>query len=313
MTRLGCLCAGLALVLSARPCLAEPTEEERARLRAEIARLRQENAALKKQLEALAPPQSDFQGVLRERTVNLLMAPGVSSPGFRQEPRLVIDLGNFVSYDLAFKEREEEQKARSWRGRTALVRGSVQMVPGNPWAREMMFPPPSFPIPARFSTFKLDLNPPGRWVLAVENWSPVEGKEDQANLQGTWRVVGLIAEGTRFEAASRSLKDTRLVMSGNRAAFTGNHVTLVGPVRKEKEKSFEFALDHSTRPGTIQFTNNKEVLRGIFQFKGDDLQLCFPRDEEARMPTDFTATPGSKRWLYLLSRERPDQERGKKK
>ncbi len=178
MTRFLHLRATLALLAVAPPCLAEPPDAELARLRAEVARLRQENAALKKQFEALAPPQSDFTGVLRERSVTLQIPPQVSGIGpFRQEKRLVVDLGKSLVYDLAFKSREEEQKARSWVGKKVVVRGSVQTFPDNPWAREVMFPPPppGFSVPARFSTFTPPLAPPRRWVLVVSGVRRTDG------------------------------------------------------------------------------------------------------------------------------------------
>jgi uncharacterized protein (TIGR03067 family) len=317
MAKLVCLIAGLALMLAATPCFADPPDPEQVRLRAEVAKLRQENAALKKLLKNLAPVQGDFRGVLKERSVTLYTPPQVTGSGTsRQEMRLVLDLGNGLAYDLIFKGVEEQQKARSWKGIELMVHGSVQTIPENLWAREfVMFPSSSgFPVPPTFFPTSVGRTPPSRWILVVESWRPVgEGKNDQENLQGTWRVVGLGADGLRLRAGHQLIKDAKLVITGNRAVFMGNGLTLVGSALKEKEQSFDFVLDHSTKPSEMQFSNNKEVLRGIYQLNGDDLNLCFLRDGEARVSTDFTATSGRKRWLYLLRRERSDQGEHKKK
>ena len=310
MTRFVCLLGMLVLVqTSPSRLLAESPEAELTRLRAEVAKLREENAALRKQLQDLGPLVSEFRGVLKEKSDSYYFPPPyVGTPGEGQNTWLEIDLGKQGgSHYLVFQGPEEYQEALSWKGNPVVVRGSVKKPAANPCPG--MRPVPLVSGFAERAPSRRETLP----LLVVDSLKPAEGaeraKDVQEKLQGTWRLVGLGADGVRLLEGHQQIRDAKLVIAGNKAVFTGNRVTLVGPAKQEKEKSFSFTLDLSTRPSVIQFTNDKETLRGIYQRDGDDLKLCFLRDGGAPVPTDFTANSASNRWLFSLKRDRPKTRR----
>jgi len=151
--------ASFALVMVASQCFSAPQDEELARLRAEIAKLREENAKLKKQLVELTPPEYELRGVLKEKTVTLYIPPELrfsSTNPYRQETRLVIDLGKGNSRELSFNNSEESRKALEWKGKQVVVKGSLHTSTDN-GIREAMLPLPSSglaPPPLTFGASK---------------------------------------------------------------------------------------------------------------------------------------------------------------
>jgi hypothetical protein len=176
MARWFCVCAGLALVLAARPCSADLPEGELARLRAELARLRQENAALKKQLDDLVQLRGDFRGTLKERSATVYVPPQLIGAGtslYRRDTWLVVEFKNKSdSPPLSFEGTEAHQQALAWKGKQVVVSGWVKTVPGNPFARQVLMPPSGsgFDVPPP----PLQGLPPNRSVLVVESVKPVK-------------------------------------------------------------------------------------------------------------------------------------------
>jgi uncharacterized protein (TIGR03067 family) len=116
--------------------------------------------------------------------------------------------------------------------------------------------------------------------------------EDEKKLQGTWQVTSLEIDGLKYDEVSPEIKDARVIIKEN----------LLTEVDRDRRNPMFFKLDPAAKPKTILFKTAPSI-RGIYELDGDRLRLCLVRDEDAKAPTDFTASAGSKRWLYVLERQ----------
>jgi hypothetical protein len=99
---------------------------------------------------------------------------GSGTSPYRQETWLVVECDNKSdSPRLAFKGAKEYQQALAWKGKQVVVSGWVKTVPGDPFARPVLGPPPSsgFAVPPP----PLQGSPPSRSFLVVESVKPVAG------------------------------------------------------------------------------------------------------------------------------------------
>ncbi len=84
------------------------------------------------------------------------------------------------------------------------------------------------------------------------------------------------------------------------------------PEAELDEARQKLQLDPSKEPKTFDLNNQRdhEKLRGIYQFKGDTVTLCYVSSQAGKdlpRPRDFDSQPGSKRWL-ILARKQQEKE-----
>jgi RNA polymerase sigma-70 factor (ECF subfamily) len=141
-------------------------------------------------------------------------------------------------------------------------------------------------------------------------------KKEREPLQGDWQLVACTDNG--HDVPRDLVKQVRISFHGDRMKFTPPLEVQETQVEGEKKKHVEiklgqgdfemtFRLDAGSTPRGINLTvpediEKREVVRGIYSLKGDRLTVCLRAGDR---PTDFTSTPGSKRVLYVMERERP--------
>jgi len=143
-------------------------------------------------------------------------------------------------------------------------------------------------------------------ALAGDDNAPGKGKTDQEKIQGTWIVVSLKVrddkgkelEGEQVDKFAQLIKEKKL-----KVMFTGEKLTYSG--FPDEMASFNYKLDPSKKPKTIDVVDDKEPQKGIYSLDGKELRLCsggtnhqthFPDKEKVTpgaRPKDFTNQPGA--------------------
>jgi RNA polymerase sigma factor (sigma-70 family) len=137
-------------------------------------------------------------------------------------------------------------------------------------------------------------------------------RTDQEKIQGTWIIVSrkvwddkgkeIKGEGPEAEKIAEHIKQKKLKL-----IFTGEKLTLSGG---DEMPSFNYKLDPSKKPRTIDSISDKETHKGIYSLNGKELKLCFAGNEHQRSfnpakegiipgarPMDFTNPPGAELWV----------------
>jgi RNA polymerase sigma factor (sigma-70 family) len=138
----------------------------------------------------------------------------------------------------------------------------------------------------------------------------VSPKDDRQRLQGTWRVVSKVMDGTTFTEDRPEVKQARVNLTFDERFGT---LVIFDTVRATKGGDPErqlavFSLDPEKNPKRILLTWRGQrgkpgtPTAGIYAVEGDILQICLSADGR-RPPTDFTAERGSGRTLYALRRQ----------
>ena len=141
---------------------------------------------------------------------------------------------------------------------------------------------------------------------------------DLERLQGTWAATASVFEGQAEPAET---------IRGARATFVGDSMTMSGPLGQPQKMTI--VLDSNASPKTFDMTpvdgpGRGLTNRGIYQFDGEFLQICFPavvsrmtigfgpRREAVPSPTvrpaDFTASRFIAEALHPQARSRPSPE-----
>jgi len=137
-------------------------------------------------------------------------------------------------------------------------------------------------------------------------------KTDKEKIQGTWIVVsfktwdaeGKEVKGEQFDNLAQLIKEKKLkvVFSGEKITFSGGG---------DEMDSFNYKLNSTTKPKTIDTAADKETRKGIYVLDGKELRLCFetrkfqrsfPEDKEPKAipgarPKDFTNQPDAELWV----------------
>jgi uncharacterized protein (TIGR03067 family) len=131
-------------------------------------------------------------------------------------------------------------------------------------------------------------------LIAGDRPKDSEGKSDAENLQGTWKLVSLEADGAK--APEEQIFGMRLIISGERFVVADNHTTTHGTLK----------VDTSKKPKTIDltFTDGPEAGKtslGIYTVEGDKTTLCLSLAGKDR-PKTFKTKSGTDLVLEVLKR-----------
>jgi uncharacterized protein (TIGR03067 family) len=75
----------------------------------------------------------------------------------------------------------------------------------------------------------------------------------------------------------------------------------------EKPLEFTYKPDPSAKPKAIDLTFELGTLLGIYEFDGETLKVCYSElqeSEKGKRPTEIAAPADSKRYLWVLKREK---------
>jgi uncharacterized protein (TIGR03067 family) len=133
---------------------------------------------------------------------------------------------------------------------------------------------------------------------------PTEGSLRRAHelLAGSWDILSMTDDGSTLGADLIRAKfaENGRVQIGTRA------LAIVSPKAGERRIS-AIHIDPSKTPSEIDVTTQfDEVLKGIYQFNGDELIVCLAKREDDDRPTEFQAPSGSNDFLFRLKMAKPD-------
>lgn len=122
-------------------------------------------------------------------------------------------------------------------------------------------------------------------------------REELKRFDGTWELGTWLAEGQET-----ALPDGRKVVS---IVHNGRIVEKAGD---EIQESI-IRVDPAQQPKAVDCTmvsgkNQGKTYLGIYEFRGDELHLCYALDGRSR-PTEFSSTPGSSHYLATFQRVKP--------
>jgi uncharacterized protein (TIGR03067 family) len=134
--------------------------------------------------------------------------------------------------------------------------------------------------------------------LALALGAPAPKKGDDpapAKLEGEWVVES-------FEGEKKSPPPGSLVMT-----FADGKIAIREGMREKKEQ-VDYTADRTKKPATIDIMPGKgdDVVKGIFEIKGDVLKICFGK-EGADRPTEFKADEDKRIVVITLKRAKPEK------
>jgi uncharacterized protein (TIGR03067 family) len=133
---------------------------------------------------------------------------------------------------------------------------------------------------------------------ATRDRGPSEGELRRAHelLSGEWDILGMTDDG---EVLAPDLIRAKFAQNGKVQIGT-RAVAIVSPKSGERRLS-AIRLDPSKVPSEVDVTTQfDEVLKGIYQFNGDELVLCLAKRDEDDRPNTFSAASGSGDMLFRL-------------
>jgi uncharacterized protein (TIGR03067 family) len=127
-------------------------------------------------------------------------------------------------------------------------------------------------------------------ALLVGGTAAQDAKEDMKKLEGTWVVVSAERDGKNYDR----IKDDQVV-------FAGDKITIKS---KERDQKGTYKLDPSKKPKALDLISDNAgdpPVHGIYEFKGEELRICFSRPGKDR-PTAFATQAGSEMTLVVMKR-----------
>jgi uncharacterized protein (TIGR03067 family) len=124
---------------------------------------------------------------------------------------------------------------------------------------------------------------------------PATGGTDLDRLQGAWVPVAVETNGVKFPDAL--LKSARFTIAGT---------SLTAQMGGQVEKA-TITVDPTKTPRTIDLLGTEGMSKGkkqpgIYELNGDQLKLCFAKEDAPDRPTSFTSLPGSFITTVVLKR-----------
>jgi uncharacterized protein (TIGR03067 family) len=128
----------------------------------------------------------------------------------------------------------------------------------------------------------------------------LQAKIERAKFNGKWVAIALKFDGREVLAAT--LKEVPWYWLVDDAKVDSKRPDSDGKTIHEEE--IRIAIDPSKSPKTVDLTNQaqKEINKGIYEFDGDTLKICFAMNSDGERPVDFTAEKDSKRALMVWKR-----------
>jgi uncharacterized protein (TIGR03067 family) len=114
--------------------------------------------------------------------------------------------------------------------------------------------------------------------------------DDAKEIQGTWKVVSLVEDGS-----PRTEPETILVIGDGK----------ITPIVDGKaEETGQYRLDSTALPRTIDVLEaNSDVGRGVYSLAGDELKICIAGKPGTARPTKLESKPGSDTAMVVLKRQ----------
>jgi uncharacterized protein (TIGR03067 family) len=133
--------------------------------------------------------------------------------------------------------------------------------------------------------------------VAITFTAHADDAKDAENIIGKWSVVRGERNGDALP--EDQVKELKLT-------FGKEMLTLSSP---EGEKEATVKLDPTKKPKTIDVIpkdgpRKGQLLRGIYELKGDELRLCMSDSEQSERPTEFKSPNGSSFVLLSLKRDK---------
>jgi uncharacterized protein (TIGR03067 family) len=124
-----------------------------------------------------------------------------------------------------------------------------------------------------------------------DGWKPTDADLQRAHemLAGSWKFLSINDKG---EKLGPKLVEARFARDGI-LTIADRRLTIANPMTGE-ERSAIYRIDPSKSPRRIDlFTRDDRILRGIYQFEGDNLVICLQHDESKSLPQGFSAPDDS--------------------
>ena len=137
-----------------------------------------------------------------------------------------------------------------------------------------------------------------RTPASVRDQGPSESELRRAHelLAGNWDILSMTDDG---ETLAPDLIRAKFAENGRVQIGTRN-LAIVSPKGGERRLS-AIRLDPSRTPSAVDVTTQfDEVLKGIYQFNGDQLVVCLAKRDDDDRPTSFAAPTGSGDLLLRL-------------
>ena len=130
--------------------------------------------------------------------------------------------------------------------------------------------------------------------LVVAEPSKQELVKDMDEIQGTWKLIALEADGQ--QAPAEIVATMKLVFKEDILTFTPGEPSFT---------NYKFKLDPTTKPASITLihadgTHQGEAEMGIYLLDGDHLKICVESADQA--PKEFTTKAKSGQGMYSLER-----------
>jgi uncharacterized protein (TIGR03067 family) len=121
-------------------------------------------------------------------------------------------------------------------------------------------------------------------------------------LAGSWDILSITDDGSTL---GPDLVRAKFAQNG-RVQIGTRSLAIVSPKAGERRIS-TIRIEPSKTPAEIDVTTQfDEVLKGIYQFSGDELVLCLAKREDDDRPTEFKAPAGSNDALLRLKMAKPE-------
>jgi uncharacterized protein (TIGR03067 family) len=165
--------------------------------------------------------------------------------------------------------------------------------------KAMSAPSASAVAPASNRDFKpAPTSTDGRRLPPNRDQGPNEGELRRAHelLAGNWDILSITDDG---EVLGPDLIRAKFAENGRVQIGTRN-LAIVSPKGGERRLS-AIRIDPSKTPSEIDVTTQfDEVLKGIYQFNGEQLVVCLAKRDDDERPTAFEAPTGSSDMLFRL-------------
>ncbi|OAI40750.1 hypothetical protein AYO40_04385 [Planctomycetaceae bacterium SCGC AG-212-D15] len=126
-------------------------------------------------------------------------------------------------------------------------------------------------------------------ILALAAAAPKDDAKKAESREGTWKASAIEYNGE--QVLGETVKDLKITLTADRFTVSGDAPEI------ERYGRFTYKLDAKAKPATIDLTmvrgDDKGVtLNGIYQRKGDELELCLSLTPKER-PKEFKSEGGT--------------------